>query len=315
MQGAPETWAEQLERYYAQQPVFAMLGGLVQGPWQPVHTFCEKNEIPSLLPNTDQPGGIGTDDFYTLYFSEGLHLESRVIAAELIGLKLPARVLQVYRPEQKGVFGADSFKETADRTEGLTVTEWVLEGGARFNRSGLLERVKKADAETVILWLPPEELEGVSLAGTEQEIAGHVYLSSSMLGGIFAPVPLILGKRVKLVHPFVLPQNQEVVFKRVQVWIEKRKIPLTDHRILGQTYYACMILGEGFMHIKRHFYRDYLLDALDHGNAKSIYSVNYPRLSYGPGQRYLAKGAFIIEHTGFGTKKLPDPATWIVPHL
>jgi len=315
LHGPPETWSVQLEKYYEQQPVFAMLGGMVQGPWQPVHTFCEKNEIPSLLPNTDEPGGVGTDDFYTLYFSEGLQLESRVIAADLAGLKRPVRVLQVYRPEENGAFAGHSFRDAAARIDGVTVTDWVLEGEASFNRSELLNRVKEAGAETVILWLPPGELAGESLAGTEEVIAGNVFLSSSMLGGLFVPVPSSLGTGVKVVHPFVLPQDQKVVFKRVQVWLEQRNIPVNNYRILGQTYYACMILGEGFMHIKRHFYRDYLLDALDHGNAKSIYSVNYPRLSYGPGQRYLAKGAYIIEYTEAGLEKTPARATWIVPHL
>lgn len=315
LHGPPETWTAQLEEYYNQQPVFAMVAGLVQGAWEPIHAFCEKNEIPNVLPNTDWPGGIGTDDFYTLYFSEGLHLESRVIAADLVALQRSGRVLQVYRSGEKGAFGASSFRETVARIEGMAVSDWALERGARLNRAELLNWVKEAKAETVILWLSAEELAGVSLAGTEQMIAGPVYLSSSMLGGVLTPVPLIEGKRVKLVHPFVLPKNQEAVFGRVRVWLESRNIPLNDHRILGQTYYACMMLGEGLMHIRRHFYRDYLMDALDHSNAKAIYSVNYPRLSYGPGQRYLAKGAFIIEETAPEMKKSPASATWIVPYL
>jgi hypothetical protein len=315
LQGPPETWTAQLEAYYEQQPVFAMLGGMVPGTWEPIHAFCEKNEIPSLLPNTDHPDGIGTDDFYTLYFSEGLHLEARVIAADLAGQKKPTRVLQVFRPEQKGAFGASSFRETVARIDGMAVAEWALKEGARFTRSELLDRVKEEGAEAVVVWLPPDELEGVNLEGTEQVIADYIYLSSSLLGGIFSHVPPTLGKRVKLVHPFVLPQHQKVVFSRAGHWFKNKNIPTNNHRIVGQTYYACMILAEGFMHIKRHFYRDYLLDALDHRNAKSIYSVNYPRLSFGPGQRYLAKGAFIIENPESGGKDSPAPATWIVPHL
>lgn len=31
LRGPPETWIAQLEKYYEEQPVFAMLGGLVQG--------------------------------------------------------------------------------------------------------------------------------------------------------------------------------------------------------------------------------------------------------------------------------------------
>ena len=315
LQGASETWEAQLEDYYEKQPVFAMLGGMVQGAWGPIHNFCEKNEIPSLLPNTDRPGGIGTDDFYTLYFSEGLGLDARVIAADLAEQKEISRALQVYRPEQKGAFGASSFRETSGQLKGVTVFDWVLKEGTHFDRIGLLNKVKETGAETVILWLPPEELEGVDLEGMEQVLTGYIYLSSSMTKGIFASVQQKIGKRVKLVHPFVLSENQESVFKRVGGWLKGKKIPIQNHRILGQTYYACMMLKEGLMHIKRHFYRDYLMDALDHGNAKSIFAVNYPRLSYGPGQRYLAKGAFIVENPASKKEKPSASAIWTVPHL
>ncbi len=268
-----------------------------------------------MLPNTDRPGGLGTDDFYTLYFSEGLRLEARVIAADLVEQKEIPRVLQVYRSGHKGAFGASSFSGICSQLKGLAVSDWVLKEGMHFDRSGLLNRIKETGAETVILWLPSAEIEELDLEGTEQVLTGHVYLSFSMMKGIFATVPQQMGKRVKLVHPFVLSQNQETVFKRVQVWLKNKKIPIQNQRILGQTYYACMMLGEGLMHIKRHFYRDYLMDALDHGNAKSIFAVNYPRLSSGPGQRYLAKGAFIVENPASKEQSSPASATWIVPHL
>lgn len=315
LKGAPETWEAQLEDYYEKQPVFAMLGGMVQGAWEPIHNFCEKNEIPSVLPNTDRPGGIGTDDFYTIYFSEGLRLEARVIAADMVEQNEISRVLQVYNPEKKGEFGAISFADISSQLEGLDVSNWILKDGMRLNRVELLKRVKESGAESVILWLSPAELEGVDLSGIEQSITGHIYLSSSMNKGIFSTVPQKMGERVKLVHPFVLSQNQEAVFRRAQAWLNNKNIPILNQRILGQTYYACMVLGKGLMHIKRHFYRDYFLDALDHGNAKSIFAVNYPRLSYGPGQRYLAKGAFIIENPTSNKESSSVPATWVIPHL
>ena len=41
LKGAPETWGRQLEEFYRQKPVFALLGGIVPGKWAPVHEFCE----------------------------------------------------------------------------------------------------------------------------------------------------------------------------------------------------------------------------------------------------------------------------------
>ena len=46
LSGPPESWSGQLESYYQQQPIFAMLGGLGSGSWRPVSDFCEQQEIP-----------------------------------------------------------------------------------------------------------------------------------------------------------------------------------------------------------------------------------------------------------------------------
>jgi mono/diheme cytochrome c family protein len=315
LRGSPETWPEQLATYYKEQPVFAVLSGMVQGSWQPIHEFCEQNEIPSLLPNTDWPGGIGTDDFYTLYFSEGLRLEARVLAAKLIEDRKPVRVLQIFRPQQVGSFGARSLGQLLSHNEDIEVINWPLANDKDLTPATLTAKIQATAADTTVLWLSPEDLQAIAPVATGYEPAGPVYLSSSLLGGIFAPVPAIPWQQVNLIHPFILPKNQDVVFGRIQIWLDLRKIPLHNRRILGQTYYACMILGKGLSHIKTHFYRDYLLDALDHGNAKSIFSINYPRLSYGPGQRYLTKGAFILKNSGESGEKRQGETNWIVPHL
>lgn len=74
LKGPPETWRGQLEEYNRKEPVFALLGGIVDGPWQPVHQFCEELGIPSLFPNTDVPV-LSETDWYTLYQSRGYFQE------------------------------------------------------------------------------------------------------------------------------------------------------------------------------------------------------------------------------------------------
>ncbi len=70
LEGAADTWPQQLDAYYRKEPVFALLGGITNGEWAPIHEFCERNRIPSLLPITDFPV-IADSDWYTLYFSKG----------------------------------------------------------------------------------------------------------------------------------------------------------------------------------------------------------------------------------------------------
>ena len=58
VQGDPSTWLRQLEDYYNDAPVFALLGGITNGEWRPIHEFSERHHIPCLLPITDYPGGL-----------------------------------------------------------------------------------------------------------------------------------------------------------------------------------------------------------------------------------------------------------------
>jgi hypothetical protein len=39
------------------------------------------------------------------------------------------------------------------------------------------------------------------------------------------------------------------------------------------------------------------MDTIDHAEWMAIFSAYYPRLSFGTGQRYLAKGCYILELT------------------
>ena len=316
--GPPQGWPAQLADYAKQQPVFAMVSGLVAGSWQPIHQFCEEHSIPCLLPNTDVPKrDVKREEksFYTLYFSEGLGLEARVIADEIIAERVPAHhVLQVVQQGSAGLFAAEIFEKVAGKQEAVTLRKWVLKSTEQLSWKTLAEKMQKLQADTVILWLSGRELAD-AVPGEVMEIPGTIYLSSTLLGGYYAAMPEIRGRQVKLVHPFNPPENQEPALNRLQVWLDSRNIPLHHPRIMGQTFYASMILGKGLAHIKNHFYRDYLLDALDHGNGKSIFSINYPRLSYGPEQRYLAKGAYIFDYPLHVGKAGRSTTHWRVPGL
>ena len=114
--GPAETWGAQLETYYRQQPVFALVGGLGATSWQPIHAFSERFEVPCILPLTDLPA-ISADNFYTVYFSRGISLEADALA-QFLGKRGDDRIIQVYRPDDAGAVAAKAFRATlaeADR--------------------------------------------------------------------------------------------------------------------------------------------------------------------------------------------------------
>ncbi|MDO9219974.1 MAG: cytochrome C, partial [Thiobacillus sp.] len=116
--GPPQTWGDQLAAYYRQQPVFAVIGGIGSGSWQPVHTFCETFELPCIFPDVDYPDVTGTG-YYPLYFSRGVTLEAEVLAKHLLETRPSARndtVVQVYRDNALGRVPAQVLRKALLRS-------------------------------------------------------------------------------------------------------------------------------------------------------------------------------------------------------
>ena len=106
LEGPAATWAEQLQSYNSQQPVYAVLSGAGRAQWAPVRDFCERARLPCLFPVVDMAPS-DPQDFYTLYFTAGVPLEARIIAKAVAELSpRPARVVQI---------AADEAGETAAR--------------------------------------------------------------------------------------------------------------------------------------------------------------------------------------------------------
>jgi hypothetical protein len=82
LKGPAAGWHAQLEKYYQEEPVFALLSGITNGDWEPVHRFCEDHNIPDILPIVDYPVLSG-NDWYTLYFSRGVRQEGEAAARYL----------------------------------------------------------------------------------------------------------------------------------------------------------------------------------------------------------------------------------------
>lgn len=302
LSGPPDTWRAQLQEYYRKQPVFALLSGMVTGSWQPVHEFSREYGIPCLLPNTDMPVE-DQGNYYTLYYSRGLALEAGVLLSELLKSDSDETLVQVYRAGTKGEQAAEALLLQSEGS-GLSLRSVAIEKDGNFSP---LDRVLAGGAGTAVLWLNGADLLTLQRQVGKKLLKRSVYLSSSLLDGNLEIIPDSIGNRNYAIHPFVLPEDQKGRFFLVDAWLRGNKLELSNRRIQGQTHYACLILNAGLKHIKRYFYRDYLLDLIDHGDRMARYSGVYPRLSFGPEQRFLAKGAYLIDLDS-------DLSSWIVPY-
>jgi cytochrome c553 len=293
LSGPPESWSEQLESYYQQQPIFAMLGGLGTGSWRPVSDFCEQQEIPCLFPGTDSP--LARDgDFYTLYFSRGLVLEADLIAAHLAAQPVQ-RVIQIYCDPEVALAVTtlrDSLAQVG--TEEETIAHDCREP---------LPQLGTNDETATVLWLRNDQLSNLP--------AGRIYVSSTLLGSELSASPLSSQASVFMAHPFRLPGTIDPAMRRFELWAKTRGIDIAAPRYQAQAFFACLALRHALKHMGRFFIRDYVLDMLDHAQNLIAYLPFYPRATLGPGQRFLNKGGYVLPVTASGLETAQ--AEWILP--
>jgi hypothetical protein len=293
LSGPPESWGEQLESYYQQQPIFAMLGGLGTGSWRPVSDFCEQQEIPCLFPGTDSP--LARDgDFYTLYFSRGLVLEADLIAAHL-SAQPAERVIQVYCDPDVAL-AVTALRQSLAQVgiEEETVTHDCREP---------LPQLATSDDTATVLWLRNDQLTGLP--------AGRIYVSSTLLGSKLSASPLSSQGSVFMAQPFRLPGTVDPAMRRFELWARTRGIDITAPRQQARAFFACLALRHALEHMGRFFVGDYMLDTLDHAQNLVVYLPFYPRATLGPGQRFLNKGGYVLPI--IDGRLEAENAEWILP--
>lgn len=314
LQGEPETWRKQLERYYRDKPVFALLGGIAGGDWRPIHEFCEQNKIPCILPQTDRPV-LSEDAWYTLYVSKGLSVEGEVAARYLLTGRESSgpgrrRIVQVYRERSRGAEAAKGFRE-AWSAAGQSIPEEIRLRTDEVVPADLVTRLAGSeDGAVVALWLDFDDLSRVTFP--EAPAAQSMVLVS---GGILKDrlSGLSAGARpyTFITYPYRLPLERREIERVVKAWMKTNKIPETDLFISSNMYALGTILTDAFMHMKRNYYRDYFLDVIDMLSDRTHTVFNHPRWSFGPGQRYVSKGAYVIQLSEGAEPEFIKRSEWV----
>ena len=64
--------------------------------------------------------------------------------------------------------------------------------------------------------------------------------------------------------------------------------------------------------MRSEFYRDYFLEGFDMMIDQNYAVAVYPRLSFGQGQRYAAKGCYIVQLTGDDITEVKMVGDWVI---
>jgi hypothetical protein len=300
--GAPDTWEAQLHAKLRAEPVMAVVSGIAGRTWAPVHRFCEQEQLPCLLPNVDLPV-IHDGDFYSVYFSAGVLLEAKLLAA-----RLPAgtrHVVQVYREDDIGAAAAQSV---AGDVHAMQVDNYPLKVGA--DAAQLAAAVGHGAAgDALLLWLRPGDLRDLPVAGSPSS----VWMSGLMGGLEHAPLPAAWLASVHMSYPFDLPEQRRFRMTWPLTWFKTQGIQVTDERTQVDTYLSCVILAESVGALWGNFVRDYLLETYENMLSFRTLNAYYPHLSLGPGQRFASKGGYIVHFADAGGTTVVKDGEWSVP--
>jgi hypothetical protein len=277
LEGPPEGWRAQLETRQAATPVFALLSGLGGPTWAPVHRFCEDHRIPCILPNADAPPSSDPPGSWSLYYSRGVGVEAEVMARSI---PPGATVAQVFRRGTVGAAGAAHLRRLRRVID--------LEPG----------RAVPAGVDHLVLWLTPAELREYSSGPS-----ARLWISATTASS--GPVP---GAAI-LVEPYATEAERTARSGRFEAWARGRSLSRGDFRIQEQTFFACQLLGHALWHMHENLDQELLMEVLEHTTAMEAFSASYSHLSFGRGQRFLSKGAYVTSAPATAEAR----SEWVVP--
>ena len=311
--GPASGWAEQLQRHLEDEPVLAVLSGLGGMTWAPIQTFCERNALPCLFPNTEVPPANADADFYSLYFSKGVRLEADLIASRLVdsdGGRGARVVQQVYRAGDSGEQAAAALAATLEG-HGLKVRRYILAQAPQADDLAVALR-KAARADAVVLWLRPADIAALA----DVPVPPPPVFMSGLMGGLdHAPLPADWRRSTHIAYPVDLPENRRVRVDFARGWFSIRHIPVVDEQMQTDTYLACGLLAETLSHMSDTFVRDYLIERIQTMLEHRVITGYYPRMALATGQRFASKGGYLVHFAaGTGNAVLAE-SDWIRPAL
>jgi len=317
LRGPEESWRAQLEDYYSKQPVFALLGGITGGSWGKIHRFSEEHKLPCIFPITDLPE-ISDSDWYTLYFSKGLYQEGESAAKYIrenfkSGDKL--RIVQVSQQDNRRSAALAKGFDTTWQAMGNGPVENIVipvdNGTAVISDRKWRDLFAGSEPVVLLLWLDGSHPEIYKTLTLNADCPKVIFASASLLDNDFSVLRDEIRENLLVTYPYSLPPEVEAARFSVDRWLKVRKIPLNNFTIQAKMYFLGWMLPGSIKNMRSEFFREYFLEGYDMMIDQDYAIAVYPRLTFGPGQRYASKGCYIAKLTEGPKPELVPVSDWV----
>lgn len=313
LKGKASTWRAQLNAQYRNRPVFALIGGKVDGAWRGPARFCDAHRLPCLFPDTSLPAWPIRPYSYTVYFSAGLILQANVAAQFASNLAKNGRhVAQIV--------AADAF----GRVPGRHFEHAFTAGGYALSRPtvvyhdpGELAAVLAANAHlgkrVLVVWPGTDVQSAIQVLAKVAPPDALIVLPSRAVPAARAIVRGPLAAHLRFVDPYELNPGRHPKSYETRGWLHARRLG-TDHiRLRFKAYYVMSLLDGAMFEMSNDLYRDYLLERIEDESQKDLNPGMYPRISIGPGERIAVKAAEVVKFSSNRGRTLVPVSNWIVP--
>ena len=277
--GPPQEWNAQLEQLYSKQPVFAILGGVIDDDWSPIDEFCVRHGVPQVLPQTPQPPVRSTDPFYGLYFSRGVTADAEKLARELQSADSARRAVQVSRCGSAGAAAAAAFSRQSALS--LRVKSECFPANGRFDGDAWGDLLEQAD--TLIAWLDDRDMGALDALASRDDLLAklkEVYVSSALLGERALTLSPGLAAKTSVVHPFVAPEEFDSYAWRTLTWIKGNQLAPVDRWLAANAFFAATLAGDALAMPRTLASRELFVERLEHMAARSPQRSAYPSISF-----------------------------------
>ena len=315
LKGAPGTWPAQLASYYDKRPVLAVLGGISNGEWRPIHEFCESRRLPCLFPITDFPV-ISETGWYTYYFNKGYAQEGDAVARYLNRsetLTPNTRILQIVQDTAAGRALADGFRSAWQELERPPVVSITLNRQKLEDPEALRKLMSRHNPELLLLWADARVLPNLPALLSRPRAPRATFLSSSYLGKQSASLPESIRDRAYLSYPYRLTPyvgSKDGGFD-AKVPIVASASDFGQRRVSSRiTTMLRQVTLRGLNLLYDNLYRDHLFDIM--GMQMDATVRDYEHFSFGPGQRYVSKGCYIVRLGPGRNPALLPLSEWVV---
>ncbi|HEX4584576.1 MAG TPA: ABC transporter substrate-binding protein [Burkholderiaceae bacterium] len=292
--GTAQNRRTQLQSYYAQQHVFALVGGLSTDTWLPIHQFCQQQKVPCLFPNTSVPVS-DRPAFYAMYFDKGSVLKAQILAryfADHAQEFSSGHIVQVLPGNWSGYEPAAALRQAMGRVKAHRVVDQVVQPGAGLPTGFWRQVLDQDNVSALILWGEGSDLTGLA------ELAGDrplppVFLADDPTTGKPLPSDRRLNDRLRFISTLD-PAAATPAAAPWSAWMKAHHLVETDALLQANTYFVMSLIDEAVRANAGDFTPEHLIERIEYSVGSVVPHPMLASLSLGMGQRFAAKGGYIL---------------------